>query len=161
MHGADVLHYGHDFLLRALDGLDESHYDKEAICGVWTVKDVIAHLASHELVFIEILNTVLGNEVPMPNMQAMGTIGPAAFNESEVDKRKSLSYREIWEEYDTAQQKVAELWVQIPEAKQHQAGLLAWYGDEYDLEDFVAYSFYGHKREHSAQINVLKDKLSR
>jgi hypothetical protein len=38
-------------------------------------------------------------------------------------------------------------------------GLLAWYGAEYDLEDVVAYSQYGHKREHGAQVNVYKDTV--
>ena len=41
-----------------------------------------------------------------------------------------------------------------------QAGLIDWYGAEYDLEDFLIYSYYGHKREHSAQIEVFKDLLN-
>lgn len=159
MHGKDILNYGHDFLLRALDGLDEQYLESEPICGVWTTKDVIAHLASLELCFVDILHTVLKIDVSTPTLDTMFKLGPAAFNDSEVDKRKSMSYQEVWEEYDSARQKVAELWEQVPESKQRHSGLLEWYGAEYDLEDFMVYTFYGHKREHSAQINILKDKL--
>jgi hypothetical protein len=45
--------------------------------------------------------------------------------------------------------------------RRRQNGALPWYGAEYDLEDFIAYSFYGHKREHTAQINVFRDALAR
>lgn len=38
-------------------------------------------------------------------------------------------------------------------------GALPCYGAEYDLEDFIVYSFYGHKREHCAQIAVYRDTL--
>ncbi len=41
------------------------------------------------------------------------------------------------------------------------SGPLPWYGPEYDLDDFIAYTFYGHKREHSAQIAAFADVLTR
>jgi hypothetical protein len=42
-----------------------------------------------------------------------------------------------------------------------QNGTLPWYGSEYDLDDFIVYTFYGHKREHSAQIAAFRDWLAR
>jgi hypothetical protein len=30
---------------------------------------------------------------------------------------------------------------------------------EYALDDFIVYQYYGHKREHCAQIAVFRDKL--
>jgi uncharacterized damage-inducible protein DinB len=158
MHGTDLLKYGHTFLVDALDGLDERHYNNAAICGVWTVKDVIAHLASTELRFVDILHKVLEIEVATPTFDAMFKLG-SAFNDAEVDKRKAMSYQAVWDEYDKAQQKVAELWKQVPREKQQQTGLLDWYGSEYDLEDFLVYTSYAHKREHGAEINVLKDTV--
>lgn len=159
MHGSAMLGYGHDFIVKALDGLDEAYVDSEGICGVWTVKDVIAHLASFELFFIDVLHTVLEIEAATPAIDVMFKLGPQGFNDSEVEKRKGMSYQEVWEEYDTARKKATELWAQVPEEKQRQAGLLEWYGAEYDLEDFMVYSFYAHKREHGAQINIFKDKF--
>lgn len=47
----------------------------------------------------------------------------------------------------------------VPEEKWRETGALPWYGEGYDLEDFIAYAFYGHKREHSAQVNVFTDRF--
>ena len=47
----------------------------------------------------------------------------------------------------------------IPPDTWRQNGTLPWYGAEYSLDDFIVYTFYGHKREHTAQINVFKDTL--
>lgn len=47
---------------------------------------------------------------------------------------------------------------QIPAETARLTGTLPWYGAEYALDDFVVYTFYGHKREHSAQIAVFRDR---
>jgi hypothetical protein len=47
----------------------------------------------------------------------------------------------------------------IPADILHRPGVLPWYGKEYDLEDFIVYTFYGHKREHCAQIAAYRDQL--
>jgi hypothetical protein len=33
------------------------------------------------------------------------------------------------------------------------------YGKEYALDDFVVYMYYGHKREHGAQVAGFHDRL--
>ena len=48
-----------------------------------------------------------------------------------------------------------------PRTRRREAGTLLWYGAEYDLEDYIAYTFYGHKREHMAQVNVFLDTVKR
>jgi len=40
-----------------------------------------------------------------------------------------------------------------------QNGTLPWYGEVYALDDFLVYAYYGHKREHSAQIAAFRDRL--
>ncbi len=47
----------------------------------------------------------------------------------------------------------------IPEGAWRQTGMLAWYGAEYDLEDYVVYTYYGHKREHCGQIQAFRNHL--
>jgi hypothetical protein len=32
---------------------------------------------------------------------------------------------------------------------------------EYALDDYIVYAYYGHKREHSAQIAVFRDLVKR
>ena len=46
-----------------------------------------------------------------------------------------------------------------PDPAEHQAGTLPWYGMAYSLDDVLVYMYYGHKREHSAQIAAFRDRL--
>jgi uncharacterized damage-inducible protein DinB len=109
MHAVDVLKYGNLTLLKALDGIPGDQWETEGVCGWWSVKNIIAHLASFEHILDEVLATFQGGG-PTPYMQAWAK---GNFND----------------------------------------------GEEYDLEDFIAYQYYGHKREHSAQINIFKDRF--
>jgi hypothetical protein len=86
---------------------------------------------------------------------------PLQFNDDEVARRADMGPREVFDEYQETQAKSAQLLAQIPVARRRTPGILAWYGAEYDLEDMLAYSFYGHKREHCSQINVFRDLLKR
>ena len=63
-------------------------------------------------------------------------------------------------EYIDAYEQAAALLPEISPELRRQNGTLAWYGDQYDLDDFILYTFYGHKREHCAQISVFRDTLS-
>lgn len=68
---------------------------------------------------------------------------------------------EVFTEYEAAQAQAAALLDRISTGTRRQNGALPWYGQEYDLEDFIAYTSYGHKRQHSAQIAVFRDQLAR
>jgi hypothetical protein len=66
----------------------------------------------------------------------------------------------VWSEYTATYRQTISLITQIPIARRRLNGLIAWYGLEYDLEDFIVYNFYGHKREHSSQIAVFRERLA-
>jgi len=68
---------------------------------------------------------------------------------------------DVLAEYRDTHAEAARLMQQVPFEMRRLKGSLPWYGEEYDLEDFIVYTFYGHKREHCAQINVFKDLLAR
>jgi hypothetical protein len=40
-----------------------------------------------------------------------------------------------------------------------QPGILPWHGGQYSLDDFVVYQYYGHKREHSAEIAGFLNRI--
>src|SRR4051794_38346924 len=55
MNAPDVLKYGQLTLLDGLDGLPEADWETPGVCGVWSVRQIIAHLASYEAVIADIL----------------------------------------------------------------------------------------------------------
>jgi hypothetical protein len=44
MNATDILKYGQVTALQAINGLPESAWETPGACGVWSVKDIIAHL---------------------------------------------------------------------------------------------------------------------
>lgn len=154
MHLKDVLRYGHATVLKSVDGLPDSDWQTTGVCGVWSVKDIIAHLASYEYLLIDVLNSLMGT-TSTPYLQQLFTQGPS-FNDVEVAARKSKSSEEAMQEYVETYERGLTLLDKLPENLMNKTGALAWYGEEYDLEDFVVYTFYGHKREHTGQIGLFR-----
>lgn len=158
MNAKDVLFYGHQWFLKTLDGLAESDWDTAGVCGVWSVREIVAHLASYEHVLVEVLGKYyLGKGGPTPTFDHYAS--DRQFNDLEVAKRKELSVAEVFGEYEETYRRTIELVEQIPVEARRRTGALPWYGEQYDLEDFIAYQYYGHKREHGSQINVFRDLL--
>ena len=157
MHAFDVLRYGNLTFLSALNGLKAEECVVGGVCGWWSVKDIVAHLASHELVLLDVLTGLLKRgQTPTLNQYLKN---PMAFNDDQVDLRKGMTYARTLEEYQETHAKVMALILQVSDEVFHHAGVLPWYGEEYDLEDYLSYGYYGHKREHSAQIMVYRDTL--
>lgn len=157
MDALDILKYGHRTVVSTVEALPENEWETPNVCGWWSSKNIIAHLASFELVLVEVLSSFL-EDAPTPTLRKFGE-SPQGFNDVSVAERQNLTPAETWAEYEGTQGRTIELMANIPVEVRRQKGRLPWYGPEYDLEDFIVYSFYGHKREHMAQINVFLDLL--
>lgn len=157
MNVGDVLKYGHQMVVQAVDGLAEPDWLTPGVCGAWTVKDVVAHLASVELLIADVVGTFVGSG-PTPHLDAFNRKDPR-YNDEEVARRRDWSVARTLGEYTEAAQRVLELGSRIPPEKAREAGTMPWYGKEYALDDFLVYTSYGHKAEHCAQIAVLRDRL--
>lgn len=158
MHSADILKYGHGTIVQVVEGLVEPDWDMPGVCGFWSIRQIIAHLASFEHLLVELLESLLDNDIPTPTLAKYTRLG-LAFNDEEVALREDLSVAETWTEYVETCGKTLDLIAQIPLEMQQQSGILPWYGEEYDLEDYLVYAYYGHKREHGAQIAAFRDNL--
>jgi uncharacterized damage-inducible protein DinB len=158
MNSVDILKYGHRTVINTLNVVPESEWETPGVCGVWSVKDILAHLASFEHQLIEVLGGFLEGG-PTPYLAKLAEIGPERFNDDEVALRQANTTAEVLAEYMETQAQTMALAARIPPETFRQNGTLPWYGAEYDLDDFIVYSFYGHKREHSAQIAVFGDLL--
>ncbi len=150
MNADDVFRYGHQTVLDCVNRLPAKSWDTPGVCGVWSAKDVIAHLASYELATGDVFAGILGEEAGA-TLDTMLSEG-ADFNDAQVAARRHLTTVEALDEYRAAYERAAALLARIPAEQRRTNGILPWYGAEYDLEDVIAYMSYGHKREHSAQI---------
>lgn len=158
MNIRDILTYGQNHVLEAVEDLSAADWETPGVCGEWSAKDVVAHLASFENVLLDVLKYIIGDK-DTPHLQAF-TSDPD-FNDNEVLKRRSKSWIVVLAELALAHDEVMNLIGQLPVQVLREKGVLAWYGDDYDLEDFIVYSYYGHKREHTAQIEAYKSLKTR
>ncbi len=160
MNAADVLKYSHTFVLGTMTAFPEDEWETPNVCGAWSTKDIIGHLASFEHMLIDVLHTFI-DDPPTPCLNEFLEVGNERFNDIEVGARNNTSPRAVWDEYQSAQAETMNIIARIALARRRELGTLPWYGAEYDLEDFIAYTYYGHKREHMAQVNVFLDSLKR
>ena len=158
MHPVDVLKYGHATVLTTLEPFPDREWYTSGACGYWSVKDLIAHIGSFELVLAEVLNNLLDSSRPKPLLDAF-IHERIQFNDVQVDARKDLNMQQVRDEYINAYEDVMVAAEKIPSAIWQQSGTLPWYGMEYDLEDLVVYMYYAHKREHCGQIAVFSDRF--
>ncbi len=157
MNATDILKYGQATALQAIDGFPETAWETPGACGIWSVKDILAHLASYEEVLVDILSAFAGRR-STPYLDKFTAPG-GQFNDTEVERRKGRTVREILDEFNDAHAQVMSLTEQIRPEAFRLTGTLPWYGMEYALDDVLVYMYYGHKREHSAQIAAFRDHL--
>jgi len=155
MDSIDILQYGHETVKDAVAHLPDNEWQMAGVCGHWSVKEIIDHLASFEQLLVEVLTSLLEDAPPTPTLQRL-LVDEAQFNDDEVARRHHLTVAESWIEYETAYETAVSLLAQIPREGQQLNVSLPWYGNNYDLEDFLVYTYYGHKREHCAQIAVFR-----
>jgi len=159
MNARDILYYGHDFVTRNLADLPMAQWETENVCGWWSTKLIIGHLASFEYVLVDVLTSFLEEDTQSPNLEQMLNLGGEGFNDHAIELRRNKTPAELYEEYTAVVQTTLDLVGRLPEETLRQPGTLPWYGEQYALDDFIVYQYYGHKREHTAQVNVFKDAL--
>ncbi|HET7092779.1 MAG TPA: hypothetical protein VFI22_04850, partial [Thermomicrobiales bacterium] len=91
------------------------------------------------------------DEGPTPTLDAFRAEA-AAFNERQVAERRAQDVDALRAAYEAAHQRAAGLLARISLERRREAGIFAWYGADYDLEDLIAYMGYGHKTEHAAEL---------
>jgi hypothetical protein len=153
MNVLDVLKYGHLTVGNSLQDLAETDWDVSGVCGVWSIKDIIAHLTSYE----HLLKEVLGMFLDRDEQVYLNEFQNGDFNDGQVDQRKHLSFHDVLAENNDTHANVMQLAAKIPLEKFSLNGTIPWYGEQYCLDDLIVYTNYAHKREHVAQINVYRD----
>src|SRR5579884_3625370 len=98
MNATDILKYGQLTVLQTIEGFSESAWETPGACGYWSVKDILAHLASYERVLVDILASFTAGG-PTPALDTFIEQG-AQFNDSEVDRRKDNSIQDVLAEFN-------------------------------------------------------------
>lgn len=153
-----LIEYGHHTLLKTIEGFTEKEWQAERVCGHWSAKDVLGHLTTMEHLVEDGLISVTGQD-STPVLDQYLALGGDQYCEQQVARRRADSVEATLAEYKETNANIMRLLGQVSEETLRRKGLLEWYGPAYDLEDFIIYTNYGHKCEHIAQYEVLRDRL--
>jgi hypothetical protein len=157
MNAQDVLMYGHLMMLHTLDTVPMPAWEIQGVCGWWSVKNIVGHLTAYEWMLEDVLKEILG-QGPTACLDEMRQTGPEAFNAAQVEQRQGQTAQEALSEYNAAYAAVQEMVAHVAPKVLREAGRLPWYGMEYAVDDLIVYQYYGHKREHMAQVEVFRDR---
>ncbi len=154
MNARDILFYGNRTLLGSLERVPPSERNSPGVVGWWSAREAMAHLAIFEAGLVQILESFLGGPFPelLSNMDS-------SKNDELVAQKEGKSFDDLLAEYNSSHARVMELVEKISPEKLREVGTIPWYGDEYSLDDFLVYTFYGHKREHAARFEAFGDRL--
>ncbi len=158
MNAMDVMRYGDRTLRETLARVPMEAWETGGVCGVWSVRQIIAHLTSYEALLIEVLGSVAGERAATPLLDNL-VADWAGWNDAEVARRDGLASDETLAEYEQAHAAVMQRLERLAGDLLRQPGTMPWYGAPYAVDDFIVYQYYGHKREHSAQVAVFADTL--
>jgi uncharacterized damage-inducible protein DinB len=150
---ATLLENSNLMVIETIDNLREAAWDIPGACGEWSVKDIIAHLASYEKVIVDVLNTYLGSQ-PTPYILYWAE-QPDEFNATEVEARRYETAQHVEDEFQDLQVQASSLLQQIPVEKIQQKGTMPWYKPDWCLADFIE-MVYAHTREHCDQIALFR-----
>ena len=156
MNAADILPYGHLEVTKGFEGLAPIDWKRVGVTSRWSPQQLLAHLASYELVLGDVLEELLGRG-PTPTLDAFRT-AHGDFNDAQVAARATRSPQEIVAEYAEAHERVMKLAREAGAQRLAAAGAIPWYGPQYAVDDFIVYANYAHKREHCAQLKQFRQR---
>ena len=123
MSATEILDNSHVYVIQTLDDLNDVQWDIAGVVGDWSVKDVVAHLASYEHLLLEILQAFMGQSGDRAYITAYRQ-GQEQFNVSQVEQRKYETAQHVMDEYQDMQTQTSSLLAQIPVARVEQEGTL-------------------------------------
>lgn len=154
MNARDILFYGNRTLLASMDRVPPSERNTGGLIGWWSAREAMAHLAIFEAGLTEILESFLGGPPPqlMVGMESEK-------NDALVAQKNGMTFDDLLAEYNAHCARNLALIEKIPPETMRAVGMIPWYGGEYSLDDFIVYTYYGHKREHAARFEAFGDML--
>ena len=112
--------------MKVVDGLPAADWDVGGVCGVWSAKMLMLHLAVYEHVLAEALGLFAGGApAATPHLDDYKA-QTATYNDDKVALRHSKTPTEVLDEYRTAYEAAVALLDRIAPEKLREVGTIPW-----------------------------------
>jgi uncharacterized damage-inducible protein DinB len=157
MYTLNLLEQAHDTILRSVEGLPIIGWYIPGVYGTWSVKDTVAHLTSCEYVLLDIFAEVKGSTYT-PTLKRW-LQDRQTFDAVEVKRRQDKTVESLLDEYNEVQSETLIQVIRIPDELLRRNGTLPWYDPDSDLEQFIASTYYHHKRTLGEHLAAFRDHI--
>jgi len=147
----DQLAESRQTFLHALEGLSEAQITQDPVEGIWTIKDLLAHLASWEKSCL----------IPLRAYAAGGAFTPEeipdhqVWNQAQAQRWQAQSLPQIMAEYQSIRDEIVALVTTLPET-QWTVKLQAPWGGEATIPELCSGLVWHEKIEHLKSIHQWK-----
>ncbi len=135
-------------LLAASDLVPEGERDSRRVCGEWTLKDLLGHIADWEQFGAEGLRLMAAGQPP--EVEPVEDI--TAWNLVHVDSRREQPWKAVWKDLHTTRQSLLAVLEEINDAELAQRFRFPW-GPEGSPYQWVTV-FHRHDREHAGDMRA-------
>ncbi len=151
----EVLDNSHVAVMQAIDDLPEGMWDLPVTDDGRSSKDIIAHLASRELLLIDVLKTFEGEQASPYILRWMEDKN--RFDAEAVESRRYHTAQQVVNEYEDAQLQSSSLLSGLPADRVTKQDSMPWLQSPMSLADFVQ-SHVEHAREYADHIIQFREK---
>lgn len=138
-------------LQKNLSGLGKEDMIQAGVTGIWSAKDILAHLIAWERLFLDWYSTGIEGSLPDITPVGMGQKAIDALNQQIYDENKWRSLDDILAEFHTTYQEIVTVIEAIPEEDLFVHGRFPWTGT-LTLADYAAGNTCNHYAWAKAQL---------
>jgi hypothetical protein len=131
--------------------------ETRGVIGNWTIKDLLAHLAEWETMFMEWYAASQRGEIPHPPGEGLSWSDLDVVNQRIYEKHNQKSLEEVINFFHTSYERVHSLVEKLPEEELFLPGKSGWTG-KWLLADFVTANTSLHYRWAKTEIRKWKRK---
>jgi len=130
-------------LEKNLAGISSANKVLPGVCGEWSIKDILAHLAAWEQLFLGWYQAGLRGETPQIPAPGITEKNFHQLNQQIFEKNRILSLEDVEAEFTASYQQILALVQKLPEDDIFLPGRYAWTG-KHRLADYIAPNTCSH-----------------
>lgn len=146
-------------LQETIGGFTAEDFSRSKAVAKWTLKDVLAHIASWDEEMVRVLQTFTMPGDSIYTYAISDRNGFAAWNEEQVAARAERTVAEVVSEFEIARRDLIQVVEGLTDAVLNRSRMTSWGKAATGFE--LVMTQVDHDREHSEQIKSYKKKIER
>ena len=123
-----LLEYGHQTVLKSIEGIEGENWESGKVVGEWSAKDVLNHLTSMEHIFLDVLKSAIEKDTTTPYLDGYLSKGPHVYCNEQVEAHRPNPITATLQEFEEVHAQVMATVEQLDPTLLSQKGTLSWYG---------------------------------